>query len=300
VDRTRYRKPRSNANINIVSHSHEQMGERLLTIEELEAVLIESNDPKYKIKNLRHAGGRPTTIQRISQNSGLILIKGNDDTGFDHIMVRHHPSSKGIQKLDDPSQFSLSTVPIYDLLHISDSVFKSENKILDHRNKNPTVFDLFIGPHTDNNGRTMNYKLFLYKDTFIIHNLIPTKRTFNKKNIINNLVQGFCGGTSYESRCLEIYRVPYHNSATIERAVVIIRLDTVTGIENWDVQINNGSGNPIFTHLVETRQVTKFVHFPFRIGSINYHEDMSKIEKSIKVLIEEYDKCHSAEQSDQK
>lgn len=274
-------------------HGFGQMGERLLTNEEIQAILIESNDPKYKIKNLLHPGVRPTSIQRISQKSGLVLIKGNDDTGFDHVMVRHHPMSKGTQKLDNPSQFSLSTVPIYNLLHISDSVFKPENKILDHRNKKPDAFDLFIGPHTDKHGRTMDCKLFLYKDTSIIHNIIPTKRTFNKKKVVD-LVQGFCGGTSYDGRCVEIYHVPYFNSANIERAVVIIRLDTITGKENWDVQINNQGGDPICTHLVETRQVSKYVRFPFRCTSIDYHEDMSKIEKEMKTRIDEYDKSHNA------
>jgi hypothetical protein len=272
------------------------MGERLLTVDEIREILIESNDPKYKVKNLLHLGGLPKSIQRISQSSGLILIKGNDDTGFDHIMVRHHPMSKGTQKLDDPSQFSLSTVPIYDLLHISDSVFKSENKILDHRNKRQDMFDLFIGPHTDKHGRTMDYKLFLYKDTPIIHNLIPNKRTFNKKKVVD-LVQGFCGGTSYEGRCLEIYHVPYFDSLNIERAVVIIRLQTITGQENWDIQINDKDGVPIFcTHLVETRQAKKYVRFPFRCTSIDYHEDMSKIEKEMKARIDEYDKSHYAQQ----
>ena len=158
-----------------------QMGERLLTADEIQAILVESKDPKYKINNLLRLGGQGTTIQRISQKSGLILITGNDDTAFDHILLRHHPMSKGTHKLDNPSLFSLGTAPIYDLLHISDSVFKPENKVLDHRNKRLDMFDLFIGTHTDKHGSTMDYKLFLYKDTPIIHNLIPNRRTFNKK-----------------------------------------------------------------------------------------------------------------------
>ena len=240
-----------------------EMDEKLLTVEEIELILSESDDPKYKIKNLLHLGGLPTTIQRISQKTGLILIKGNDDTGFDHIMIRHHSMSKGTQKLDNPSQFSLGTVPIYDLLNIADSVFKVENKVLDHRNKRPDTFDLFIGPYTDKKGGTMDYKLFLYKDTLIVHNLIPNKRTFNKKKVVD-LVQGFSGGTSYEGRGLEIYHVPYFNNLNIERAVVIVRLQTTTGQENWVVQINNKNGEPICTHFVETRQVMKYIRFPFR------------------------------------
>jgi hypothetical protein len=264
------------------------MNERLLTVDELGLILVDSHDPKYRITNLLHLGERITNIKRISQKTGLILVHGNSDTGYEHMLVRHHPMTKGIQKLDNPSQYSLDTIPIFDLLHIADSVFKSENKITDQRNKRPNTFDLFIGPHTDRKGNTIDYKLLLYRDTLVVHNLVPNKRTFTKKKIVD-LVQGFCSCTSYVGNGLEIYRVPYYDSSRVQRAVVVIRLRTNTGEEHWDIQINGKDGVPILTRFIETRYVTSYLPCPSRCTSLEYHEDFSQIEKSIKTMLVEFD-----------
>ena len=267
------------------------MDEILLTTDEINSILKDSTDPKYQIENLFHLGGKVTTIQRISKKSGLILIKGNESTGFDHIMVRHHPTSKAGHwiitdevKLDNPSRFSLGTVPIYDFLHIADEIFKIENKITDDRNKKSATFDLFIGKYTDRKNRTMKYKLLLYKDTLIIHNLIPDKKTFNKKKVLD-LRQGFSSASCNDMRGLHTYTIPYYDHLNIERAKIIVRLQTHNGKEDWNIQINDNNGGPIYTHLALTKTVKSYLQMPWRMTSLDFQEDLSEIEKTMKELL---------------
>jgi hypothetical protein len=269
------------------------MEKRLLTTEEINLIIKESSDSKYQIDNLFHLSGIHTTIQRVSKKTGLILIKGNDATGFDHIMVRHSPTSKSGHwikgekiKLDDPSRFSLSTIPIFDYLAIADDVYKSENIVSDKRNKEPETFDLFIGKYTDRKGRSMDYKLLLYKGTPIIHNIIPHKKTFNKKKVLD-LRQGSIISTLNDMKGIHSYYIPYYDHLDIERAKIIIRLQTHIGQENWNIQINDKDGRPLFTHMTDTRKVEKYLQLPFRHINLDYQEDLSGIEKIIKRLMDE-------------
>lgn len=268
------------------------MEEELLTNDEINSIVEDSADSKYQVENLLHLCGSHTSIQRISKKTGLILVKGNKLTGFDHIMIRHHPFSKAGHweyrekpKLDNPSRFSLGVVPIFDFLNIADEVFKPENKVIDERNKKPETFDLYVGDYTDKQNKPMTYKLLLYKDTLIIHNLFPNKKTFNKKKVID-LRQGFAGSSLDQLRGVHTYNIPYYDHLNIERAKVIVRLRTYNGKEDWGIQINDKDGKPIFTHLALTKTVESYIDIPFRLISFDYHEDFSVIEKTMKKLIE--------------
>jgi len=272
----------------------------LLTKEEIDFILKESVAPKYRMQNLLHLGGNHTSVQRVSKKSGLIMIKGNDSTGFDHIMVRHDPGSKAAHwredkvTLDNPSRFHLGTVPIYDYLKIADEVFKSENYVTDNRNKALDTFDLFIGPYADRRGRIMDYKLFLYKGTSIIHNLFPIKKTFNKKKVIN-LRKGFSNASLDAMRGIYTYNIPYYDHLNIERAKVIVRVTPHNRRENWSMQINDKGGQPIFTHVGENKTINTYMEMPFRCTSLDYHEDFSKIEGIMKVLIGNLNKVTGAQ-----
>jgi len=272
------------------------MESNLLTIDEINLILKESNDPKYQIENLVHIGGTHVTIQRISKKTGLILIKGNDFTGFDHIMYRHHPASKvghwkigKPTKLDNPSMFNLGTVPIYDFLNIADDVYKPENKILE-KNKKPEMFDLYIGKSKNKKNKDIEFKLLLYKDTRIIHNLYPQKKSFNKKTVLNQLRQGFSSGSWNTMSSIHKYSIPYYDNLNIERAKVIITLNINNGNEDWFIQINNSLGLSLNTQLVHSKVVKSYVDIPFRLTSLDYHEDLSVIEKKIKNMIAELGK----------
>ncbi len=277
-----------------VTTEYHGMEEKLLTNNEIELILKESVDPKYHIDDLLHLGGKFTSIKRISKKTGLILIKGNDSTCFDHILVRHHPMSKAGYwihgekiKLNNPSKFSLDTIPIFDFLKIADEIFKPENKVTDQRNKRPDTFDLYIGKFTNNKNLSMDYKLLLYQGTLIIHNLYPSKKTFNKKRIID-LRQGFTSSSRNLMQGIHEYKMPYYDHLNVERAIVIIRLQTHNGKEDWYIQINDKKGIPIFTYLTASKIVDSYIDMPIRLTSLDYHEDCSTIEKIMKKLIEQY------------
>lgn len=260
------------------------MIERILTINEIHEVLTEASNPKYEIQNLLHFGLSITSILRISKSKKLILIRGNSYTGFDHIMERHHPTSKkGFWKdeinLENPSKFSVSTIPIYDFLHVAESIFE-ENLINDKENKRPDLFDLYIGQHTDSQNKFADYKLLLYKDTRIIHSLFPIKRTFNKKKVIN-LRQGNTSSISYDRENINMFFIPYFDEMNIERYKIILRQHLSLATEKWYIQINSNTGEPLATYFVEKRNITSYLQTPFRLTSLDFIENLSSIEKII-------------------
>lgn len=267
------------------------MTERILSLEEIDKITTESNDPKYQVRNLLHLGLTLTSIMRISAKAGLILIRGNRFTGFDHILERHSSNSKAahwkVDKkvyLENPSRFSLDTTPIYDYLHIAESVYLPENLVTDE-NKRPDLFDLYIGLHTDKEARIANYKLVLYKNSKIIHSLFPTKKTFNKKKVLN-LRQGFASSTSYAKTCIDIYTIPYFDINKIELFTIVICLNKVSGSEKWAIQINTSEGIPFATYLAFEKKVKSYIITPFRLASLDYHENMSVVEKTIQEIID--------------
>lgn len=261
------------------------MSERILTVDEINEVLIEARNPKYEIQNLLHLGRTITSILRISKNKKLILIRGNSETGFDHILERHHPTSKtGFWKhetnLENPSKFSLRIIPIYDFLHVAESIFEEQNLINDERNKRQDLFNLYIGQHTDSQNKLADYKLLLYKGTRVIHSLFPIKRTFNRKKVIN-LRQGNTSSISYDREGINMFYIPYFDEKNIEKYKIILRQHLSLATEKWYVQINSNTGEPLATYFVEKRSITSYLQTPFRLTSLDFIEDLSSIEKII-------------------
>ena len=261
------------------------MGKRILTIDEINEVLIEANNPKYEIQNLLHLGRTITSILRISKSKKLILIRGNSETAFDHILERHHPTSKtGFWKhettLETPSKFSLSTIPIYDFLHVAESIFEEQNLINDVRNKRQDLFDLYIGQHADSQNKLADYKLLLYKGTKIIHSLFPIKRTFNRKKVIN-LQQGNTSSISYDREGINMFYIPYFDEKNIEKFKIILRQHMSLATEKWYIQINTNTGEPFATYFAEERSINSYLRSPFRLTRLDFIEDLSRLEKII-------------------
>ncbi len=96
--------------------------EQLFNSDEISTIIYKSGDPKYQIKNLYHPGFTKCQIQKISKQ-GLILVTGNDDTGYLHIMKRHNPVRADSFKnessvLDSPTTFEYGFQPIFHILPI--------------------------------------------------------------------------------------------------------------------------------------------------------------------------------------
>lgn len=265
------------------------MNERLLTKKEIDQVLVESNNPRYLERKYINLGLTSTSVMRISAKHKLIMIGGNSDTGFKHIMERHSALSQAAYwktdpklHLDNPSVFQLGLVPIFDFLHIADSIFEPRNLITDKKNRHPELFDVYAGSHTFTNNLLCKYVLILYKGTKIIHTLFPIEKTFNRKKIVN-LKKGFASGAMHGLTCVDFYSIPYYNEKNIELFRAILLLSRVTGLEKWYVQINTEMGAPLLTYFAFETYVTKYIEFPGRISYLDYVEDLSKIEKVSKV-----------------
>jgi len=64
--------------------------EILLTIDEIvEVETFADKNPIYRNEHVMNVGNDIKTVYKISPIHGLILIKGNDHTGFEHIHLRH-------------------------------------------------------------------------------------------------------------------------------------------------------------------------------------------------------------------
>jgi hypothetical protein len=165
--------------------------EILLTKEEIENInCLVNNNPILKHPNAISFGSDKTSVYKVTPINGIIIIKGDNHTGFEHIDNRHNywrNEPNWIDgKLDNPSKFSKKSLPIVDYSNISDMLY-SENNLNLEKNKKTELFDLYIGEVDDEVNGKMKYRMVLYKDTKILHTLFPESKDNNrlKKNIIN-------------------------------------------------------------------------------------------------------------------
>lgn len=189
--------------------------ENTLSKEEIEFVINDSKDQKYKEIDVIHASFLKTHIMKISCKGNLILLYGNDDTGFVHINERHSASSlKPIwnkdKKLQNKSKFQKSIIPIFHYLDIAEQIYK-ESYLNTDKNKSPEIMDLYEG-EANVNGILQTYRLLLYKNTKIIHNLFPTLTEKNKEKMINKEFYRGCISLSTNFlECKQIITIPYKN-----------------------------------------------------------------------------------------
>lgn len=162
--------------------------ENILSKKEIEFITEDSKHERYQDPTIIHPSFVKTHIMRISHTQGLILFYGNEKTGFVHIQERHSLTSikpfwDEVKKLQNPSKFNNSIVPIFDYLKIAEGIYKVEN-LNTERNNNCEIVDLYIGKITLY-GIEQTYKLILYKNTKIVHTLYPTSSKFNLKRKTN-------------------------------------------------------------------------------------------------------------------
>lgn len=122
-----------------------------------------------------------------SPTKALIMVWGNDDTGFQHIQKRHGYKYEYTEwkkdkpyELDVPTSFPEREILFLSLLKIADSIYKDENLSI-KENHHKDDFDLYVG-ELKFEEKIYKCKLLLYKSSKIIHNIIPVvkKKAFNK------------------------------------------------------------------------------------------------------------------------
>lgn len=195
--------------------------EDLLTKQEIRNILTGvENNPQLRIPNvitLLKCGRDLATIMWVSSNSGLIWIKGNGDTGLEHISNRHswnstcrYWRSDRKDKLDNPSRFQIGAYPIKHFSRIAEDIYQ-EGNINNEKNKKPELFEIYDGLSSyDDESEKTTFRLIVYKDTKIVHTLIPLK---GEKKVEVDLVRGNCKGKvlQEENELLYVVAVPYRN-----------------------------------------------------------------------------------------
>lgn len=166
--------------------------EKLLTKEEIRRIKHEAATEEA----FRYSGmsiiDKPsydyTKVLKVSDVNNLILIKGNKDTGYLHIRMRHNYWSTEIYPLEKsfqlPSTFPKDVQPRF-FIGIADSIFSFGKLIEDNSHKGDDKFDLYVGNYFfEPEQKEEEVRLLLYKGTKIIHTLFVVSSRYNKKKKI--------------------------------------------------------------------------------------------------------------------
>ncbi|PHR70297.1 MAG: hypothetical protein COA67_08560 [Lutibacter sp.] len=238
--------------------------EILLTDFELKKVQVSfENNQYFRDPNLLTIGQNFTDIVKVSPIKGLIFIHGNNDTGFEHIRIRHehwvsnpnwittsHKFGEKKRSLQNQSLFRKDSIPFYDYCLIVDSIFDKKNLNLE-KNKRSDKFDLFIGNHTHKDGKVETYHLLTYKNTKVVHTLFPKSNKYNPKRTKGfNLVRTNLSSSLNLTNLIQEIRIPYVNHKRITRYIFIIRRIPELKCEKSYIQINDFEGNPFKTKMI--------------------------------------------------
>lgn len=284
----------------------------ILTKEHISKIEKEALNPVYRMEGVISFGlgtKSPFTIMRVTPK-GLIFINGTEDTGFDHIHQRHSGNThkeywdnyydhkgevvekKDILgrtklKLDNPSSFHPHSIPIHDFLSIAEQIYNFENLNIE-KNKNKELFDVFDGIAKGLDEIETKYRLITYKDSKIVHTLIPLTKKFNKQEKVD--IDFFRQRPKTSLKLInDDYQIeiPYKDEYYVIRYIIIIREDTQDKkMECWYIQINSPYGTPIVTEFQGKREKDsdfRSDEFLWKLENTNF----SILEKRIKQIEEQ-------------
>lgn len=169
--------------------------EQLLTKEDIKEILYGNfKNPvlRYHSTRLIPKDEHPhTALIAVSDRHSLLLIKGNKDTGNQHIIDRHNywskklytvTNEKGETVFQNQSRFPEDVSPFH-FLAIADEIYKPENLVRDNPHPDSDKFDLYIGEFLFEKMEKEKVKLLVYKDTKIVHSLFLQNAKYNKKRV---------------------------------------------------------------------------------------------------------------------
>lgn len=113
---------------------------------------------------------------------GLVMIKGNSHTGYQHIRERHifwtTKSYSTGKEFQAQSKFPQNIAPI-DFLKIADKIYSTENLLVKNEHQDSDKFEKYIGEYALDGENLEKVNLILYKGTSIIHSLYPQSNKHN-------------------------------------------------------------------------------------------------------------------------
>lgn len=265
------------------------MNEEIFSNEELKQITEEAKKPTYSELNLIHIGSNKLSIRGVSRTNGLILVYGNEWTGYKHIQERHCITSRkpywNNNIINNPTKFNSNIAPI-SYLYIASHIFKPEN-INYEKNKKPDTFDLYIGSYKHTFETEIQYKLIVYKNSKVIHTLFvdDNKKPFNKKKVLN-LRQGFCSSSHNLMNGIQTFHFSYFDSEDIPKFKVIIRYIEREKKEKWYIQVNSSNGTPYFTTFVNEFFCESTISALSKMAQLDFG-NITWIEKIIKKIIDQ-------------
>ena len=196
-----------------------------LTEFQISNIIKDANNPEYLNDKIMHIGRHYYSIIKVSKIHNLILVEGNDKTGFQHINKRHcyyqsryYWDQRG--KLGSGSKFSSKTFGYWDYLKIADDIYDPKNLIVENKETN---YDLYKAKLRIDSVECF-YRLLLYKKTKIIHNLYPEadvsiwKRpsNFNFIRHVSNLQVDY-------ANCLKYININYRDKTQVVYSINITK-----------------------------------------------------------------------------
>ncbi|MEX0995881.1 MAG: hypothetical protein WDZ45_02390 [Flavobacteriaceae bacterium] len=167
--------------------------EQLLSKEDIKEILSNNREnPVFKYRGVRLMFTSKHSFKEviaISDKHNLILIKGNEYTGNEHIRERHNfwstkkyivSDDKGGLRFQNQSRFPMGVAPI-DYLKIADEIYSIKNLIENNSHPMAGKFDLYIGEYLFDKPQKEKVKLLLYKGTKIVHSLFLARDSYNQK-----------------------------------------------------------------------------------------------------------------------
>ncbi|WP_418502196.1 hypothetical protein [Flagellimonas sp.] len=273
--------------------------EQLLTKEDIKEILYGN----FKNPVLRYYGTRlipkehhpHTTLVAVSDRHSLLLIKGNKDTGNQHIIDRHNywstklytvQKENGETVFQHQSRFPGDVSPFH-FLAIADEIYKPENLIKDNPHRDSDKFDLYVGEYLFEKKNKEKVKLLVYKNTKIIHSLFLQSAKYNKKRV--NKFPFSRGEVKYAKKKPDEVRkvlIPYFDSKfklcfgiTIEKYPEHNREDIIIMI--FDPESSDLSKYNFIK--IQEREIKNFVSE--QAEEFNYqHADLREVEKLIQKL----------------
>ena len=263
------------------------VGEKLFTKEQIEHVHALVDDPSWSGQELWKIGSGETCILKMDRQSRLMLVEGNEDTGHQHILLRHSLLSrkaywKDSGSLDHPTKFPLDIGP-HGHFYIAREIFFQGNKQLpktvhDH-------FDLYEGATDIYKSDLRKYRLLTYKGTGIIHTiyLLDNKRPFNKQSKLD-LRQGWASGTEDLIRCTKTISIPYTDINENECFTLQYRINRVTQISYTLLQVHEPAGAPCQTILLKNELLVRHEALIRLMDYFNF-SDVQTAEKIMRAVI---------------
>jgi hypothetical protein len=226
------------------------------------------------------------TIVTISKTNHLIFVEGNQYTGFAHLRDRHSYFShknywtindEKLPKLDNPSKFHPTMMPIVDYVKVADAIFSVENKNIT-KNHRPDLFDKYSGfySHSDN---IEKFHLLTYKNTKIVHTLFPDKKKHNEKRKCKFGKGRVTTSLKYPEGHNDLL-LPYENEKGIVAYSILIRKYYSEKIERVFIQKHDNIGNSNELYLLAYRNFDDYENFDretmheFQYGDLTDFEDV--------------------------